>query len=408
MLVCSISLTKAQVYSFGADTFIHCMDGGYGYILYDAPLWVGTNYGVFGIIVGNEHFDSLNSPLPSNYITAFDLHYSDNRLWIGTNQGLCRKDYGGNYWTCFNSSDNDLPSDSITCILDADHDSIWIGTRNGLVLYLQALDSFQWFNTSNSLLPSNHITCLEKFSFEPHYDFPYPIFVGTESGLLGINNNNWTEYDTSNSTLTNNHITAITADGFSPNVNAWIATFGGGVNHLNNDTFITYTTSNQKIKSDTLQFIESLFDGNIVYTGNGFDSLYSFNYFTDNFAAEWISKPVASASQNRGNGDWGWIGTDHEIYTFDFTEGIQEIKNSIQWKATIDNDMVYLFNLPPLYGKTSLKIIDMCGNIMEEQAFSISQSSSKSFTIPHLAGGIYIVQLQSSLFSQAIRVLKPD
>ena len=404
-LICLFSFAEAQEYSFGADIYIHCIDGGYGYIQYDAPLWVGTNHGVYSVIGGNDYFDSLNSPLPSNYITAIDLHYTDNNLWIGTNAGFCKKDASGNFWECFTTTNSGLPSDSITCMLDAGHDSIWIGTRNGLVLYLQALDSFQLFTTFNSLLPSNQVTCLERFSFEPMDDFPFPLFIGTTAGIAYIKNNNWTVFDTSNSGLSSNYITAIAADWWT-DTDAWIATAGGGANHLIADTFINYMTSNQKIKSDTLQFIESLFDGDGVYTGNSFDSLYLLDYFDDKFTTADISKPVTSAFQRRGNGEWGWIGTDHDIYTFDFTEGIAEGKHPVLWQAAIHGTIVYLFNIPPFYGKTSLKIIDLLGQTVVEKTLSAGQTSAQQLTIPPLAAGVYLVQLQNATMSASVRVLK--
>lgn len=406
-LISIFSFAKAQEYSFGADTYIHCIDGGYGYIFYDAPLWVGTNHGVYAIIGENDYFDSLNSPLPSNYITAIDLHYTDNNLWVGTNAGFCKKDAFGNYWDCFTTSNSDLPSDSITCILDAGHDSTWIGTRNGLVLYLQALDSFQWFTTSNSLLPADQITCLDRFSYEPMNDLPYPLFVGTTSGLVYIKNNNWTLYDTSNSTLSNNYITAIAADEWGSNSTAWLATLGGGVNHLVSDSFISYTTSNQKIKSDTLHFIESITHSGIVYTGNRFDSLYNwFNYSNDAFSTGWMAKPVVSAAQNRGNGDWGWIATDHDIYRFDYTEGIAESNDPVKWQVTIDGAIVYLFNLPSLNGKTSMKIIDLLGKTVAEKTLTAGQASTQQIPIRQLAAGVYLVQLHNATMSASVRVLK--
>lgn len=406
VLISLFSFAKAQEYSFGGDIYIHCMDGGYGYIQYDAPLWVGTNHGVYAILGGNDYFDSLNSPLPSNYITAIDLHYTDNNLWIGTNAGFCKKDASGNFWDCFTTANSDLPSDSITCMLDAGHDSIWIGTRNGLVLYLQALDSFQLFTTFNSLLPSNQVTCLDRYSYEPADDLPYPIFVGTTSGLVFIKNDHWTAYDTSNSTLSNSYITAIAADAWGSDSTAWIATLGGGVNYLVSDSFISYTTSNQKIKSDTLQFIEFLSNSGTVYTGNRYDSLYNLFYSTDTFSTAWMAKPVVSAAQNRGNGDWGWIGTDHEIYRFDYTEGIEESSHPVIWQATIHGAIIYLFNLPPFYGKTSLKIIDLLGKTVVEKTLSAGQSSALQFPIPPLAAGVYVVQLHNATMSASVPVLK--
>lgn len=408
MMLCSFSICRAQVYSFGTDTYIHCMDGGYGYTLFDAPLWVGTNRGLFGILGTSEYYDSLNSSLPSNYITAIDLHYSDNNLWVGTNHGFCKKGWA-NIWTCFNTANSGLPYDSITCILDADQDSIWIGTRNGLVLYLQAQDSFQLFNTANSLLPSNHITCIEKFSSEPFYHISFPLFIGTQSGLVCIRSDGWTAYDTSNSGLSNNHITAIASVDGSPNTNAWIATSGGGVSYLNSDTFANFTTSNNKIKSDTLHFIESLFNGYTVFTGNQFDSVYTFAPYNDStFNTGWnsIAKPVLSASQSRGNGDWGWIGTDHDIHTFDFTEGIAEIEKLIQWKASFDKEMINLFNIPYLVGDIQLTIFDLYGRVITSNIFTNNPASSKSLPIPFLPYGVYIVNLQHTTFSQSICVFK--
>ncbi|MEO6166819.1 MAG: two-component regulator propeller domain-containing protein [Chitinophagales bacterium] len=398
--------------TIGADTSIQCMDAINAYSIWGTELWAGTNKGVFHFTNTDKTFyDSLNSSLPDNNITAIDAGNEGN-IWIGTNHGLCRAENSGLNWDCFNTSNSSLPSDSITSIISFSDDSAWIGTKNGLVLYTSLDDTFKLFNTGNSLLPGNHIQCLERYFFIPESYSPKPLYVGTDSGLLIINGSDWKVYNTANSALTNNDIRSIAVGGyFEGNLYTSIATYGGGVIKLEDTTWSFFNTSNQLIKTDSLDLIEDFVGGTI--TGSKTDSLYlnSDYYPADDFLQvdDDISNPITAVSFNRGNGSWLWIATENEIYRGDFTQGINSVSPAIpNWKATIDGKNLLLYEIPASNDKMVLKIYDVTGRCFFEKQFFNHSSSSCSFDIPELSNQTYIIQLQLSSKIETLKVIKAN
>ncbi|MCK5684564.1 hypothetical protein KAJ27_10595 [bacterium] len=99
------------------------------------------------------------------------------------------------------SSDNKLPSDTVTATRRIDGD-VWIGTNKGLIIW-DGLN-FKDVDAANGLIKENIITDIE--STEKR------IFVGTTMGLTVINKDGgWTSYTKENGLLANNQITRIVA-----------------------------------------------------------------------------------------------------------------------------------------------------------------------------------------------------
>lgn len=70
--------------------------------------------------------------LPNNHITAL-LQTSEGYLWIGTGDGLARFD--GVKFDVFNSDNTaDIPDNRVTVFLETLDKTLWIGTRGGLVI----------------------------------------------------------------------------------------------------------------------------------------------------------------------------------------------------------------------------------------------------------------------------------
>jgi len=398
--------------TFGEDTIVKCFDATDGIYLSSTTIWAGTNKGVVSLSDwgGLSSFDSLNSPLPSNEITALDVSNDETTIWVGTDKGLCRY-YPGYMWAYFNTVNSSLPSDSITCILDFSNDSVWIGTKNGLVLYLTTQDTFLLFDTSNSLLRSNRIQCLERYYFIPSGYSPEVLYVGTDSGMISILGSQWSLFITSNSGLLCNDIRAIdvsfNSDLIHPSL--WIATYGGGVSHLVDTSWSSYTTSNSLIKKDSIDFIDDAFD---VDCGSRDDSLYVLDSYSSNYFSvnQWppIPHPIASVSRHRANGCWLWVSTEHEIYRADRTEGIfQPDISQVQWQATIIRNQLYLFNLPSSQQFVTLTVYDVLGNLILKRQF-IDHSSSENFEIPAISNGIYLVTLRGENQIEAVKTAKTE
>ncbi len=65
---------------------------------------------------------------------------SDNTLWIGSANGLYRYDKNGVFQAHY-TTENGLPDDNVTGILEDDEDNLWISTHNGIVKFEGALKS---------------------------------------------------------------------------------------------------------------------------------------------------------------------------------------------------------------------------------------------------------------------------
>lgn len=414
-----LSISKAQgqlsmeLYkTIGADTSIQCMDAANAYSIAGTELWVGTNKGLFNFSDNSKVFyDSLNSPLPDNNITAVDIGNDQSYVWVGTHHGICRIEIPGLSWTCFNTSNSSLASDSITSIISLGYDSVWIGTRNGLVLYRGINDTFEVFTIDNSLLPGNHIQCLERYFFVPDQNYQKPLYVGTDSGIAIINGGDWKVFTTANSPLTNNDIRSLAIDDLHfPYLSLWIASYGSGIIHLEDTTWTFYNTNNQLIKMDSLDFIAYIWSGEI--TGSRNDSVYIRSEgYEDAFLTfqSDISHPITAVSINRGNGSWLWVATANEIYRGDFTQAITSVSSETpNWKAALEGEKLFLSEVPLSNEKRMLKLYDPTGKCFFEKQLVQQSSSSLTFDIPELSLGTYLVQLLQSGKTETLKVIKAN
>ena len=95
------------------------------------------------------HYNTSNSGLPANYVTAIEIDQEGN-LWIGTgnNYPFGNIDKGGGLvkfdginWAVFDTSNSNLPSNDITSLLFDDHHNLWIGTEGGGLAILKNSDT---------------------------------------------------------------------------------------------------------------------------------------------------------------------------------------------------------------------------------------------------------------------------
>jgi ligand-binding sensor domain-containing protein len=203
----------------------------------------------------------MQSGLPANYVFCA-LKVNDNEMWVGTSNGLC---YYNGAWTIFNSSNSGLPLNAISAIEFDENGIMWIGTAGGgIVKY----DGANWitFNSDNADLPSsNRVTNIGVINANEiwasftsagksdpggtaYYDGSQWIgyvsvpsdlvlnisiqnpdliwFCNAENGLTKYENGSWHTYLTSNSRIPSNRIFGVAID---QNGNKWIATYGGGL-----------------------------------------------------------------------------------------------------------------------------------------------------------------------------------
>src|SRR5687767_12085019 len=82
-----------------------------------------------------------------------------------------------------------------------------------------AQNAWTVYNSSNSQLPENSVRCIAE-------DLNNVKWIGTDYGLAAFDGATWTIYQTFNSGIPDNSIRSIAIDDFN---NKWIGTFNGGL-----------------------------------------------------------------------------------------------------------------------------------------------------------------------------------
>ena len=255
--------------------------------------WIGTTGGLVRVdtlTLLNQFFNTANSGLPSNDISAIVVDNQGNKwigtkgkglvrydgstytyfrsavlgsdivnalaleedtLWVGTNGGAAR--FNGTGWTIY-SGDNFLPSDTVTAIAFGAGIG-WIGTAKGVVQY-QHQDP--QFSNQTANLPNDPITSVSVTMNMPRYPW-----VGMQNGGVGqLVGTAWTIYTTTNG-LPSNFIRSITLD-----VNGRVlAATPGGLGFYDGTTWRSLNTGNSQIPENTVGKVLWKSLGNKAYVG---------------------------------------------------------------------------------------------------------------------------------------------
>ncbi|HNW60910.1 MAG TPA: FlgD immunoglobulin-like domain containing protein [bacterium] len=183
-------------------------------------IWVGTAGGLVQInrkTSATAFYNSLNSMLPDNYVTAIAVGPSGEK-WIATNSDKILK-ISDKSWDVFQNSMGGIPFTGISSLCCDDRARLWVGTA---FLGLFRFDGVNWvpYRTSNSPLPSNRISASA-------IDSTKNLWVGTlDSGLVKFDGNNWIRYTSRNSGLPEDKIKSLSVDSSN---RLWIGMNQGGV-----------------------------------------------------------------------------------------------------------------------------------------------------------------------------------
>ena len=134
-----------QVYKFYVDR-----DGVKWFILKNDSLYFFASFDGVKLTC----YDKNNSPFPEigiNYEPEI-LIDSNNNKWFATPEKLIR--YNADEWTVFDSLNSSLPDNNITALSMDDSNNVWIGTANGGIIKLTGTDWFI-FQQSGSNAVSN-------------------------------------------------------------------------------------------------------------------------------------------------------------------------------------------------------------------------------------------------------------
>jgi ligand-binding sensor domain-containing protein len=272
----------------------------------DHAEWFGSA-GNVGLIHGNGTefilFDENNTDLLLDSVTCI-LRDGNDLLWVSAKNGLSR--YDGSNWVSIQA----LKDRNITSIAVRGIGEIWIGidgdSQNGGVALLKN-GEWTFFSTSQSNIQSSHITCLLM-------DHQQGLWAGTKDhGVLFYNGTEWITQPTEQPLLEPSQINSLCLDaegtvwagteasqvirfsedisivlstGTSKPVNKllsdqegklWIATRGAGILTLENSSWKSFTKYNMHLPSDTIltlalhpnnNMLASFPDGHILYFKN--------------------------------------------------------------------------------------------------------------------------------------------
>ncbi len=121
------------------------------------------------------HFDTRNSPLPSNRVTALNFDKKNKIYWIGTDHGMVR--YDGILWYLDDLSNIPCQICQVNVIKFDNERNVWAGTNEGLFFY----DQKNWKRISNPD-DKGDLSMVSTILFQNDERFKR-LWVGTFSGV---------------------------------------------------------------------------------------------------------------------------------------------------------------------------------------------------------------------------------
>ncbi len=334
VIITIISLHSEEWVNYGNHNLTYCsvQDGSY--------LWVGSISGLVKIntITGQKtYFDKTNSGISGLSVSSLAI---DNQgvLWIGTSlNGLCR--FNGTTCDSWNTSNSNIPCNSINGIAFDVYNNCWIATDAGLGKFSN--NSWSVWNETNSDIPSEYLDCIaidtngtkwignyeslfsmsgNSFNIENPNSGVSEIVIdnqGTkwfgfyELGLGKLSGATWTYYNVDNSDIPGNEVRHIATNG---NGVVWLDAYPG-ITRFDGMNWTTWETTDTGYTLNQIKTIE--LDGNSrVWIGTRFDGLIKFDgivwemFGLSNAGIFWPKdiNVIAIDSQNRK-----WIGTENGL-----------------------------------------------------------------------------------------------
>lgn len=198
--------------------------------------------------------------LPQNTITSM-VQTSSGYIWIGTPTGLVRFD--GVQFTLFSRANTpSLANDRITALYEDDSGNLWIGTDGGGLYSLtqsQSAANFQWkrYSTQEGL-SNNNIRAITS-------DWEGNVWAGTDYGLNRISMEGVRIYTTGDG-LYDNIITALALD---IRGDLWVGTLQGGLARIQDYTVFNYGPESGLLNPSVLSLETDPYGGIWVGTMEG-------------------------------------------------------------------------------------------------------------------------------------------
>jgi len=242
-------------------------------------------------------YNTSNSNIPSNSLTAIAIDAEGNK-WIGTSINSLIE-FDGNFWSEYYGATGFIFYTTYAICITA-HDSVWVTTDGGL-FELSGADG-HLFNSSNNTIPGDNLGPIT-------VDYKGNLWFGC-NGVVKYDTGKWTNYNTSNSGLVNNAVLAITCDSLG---NKWFGTWGGGVSLFDGTNWTTYNVKNG-LASDSINAIVIDAKGIKWFaTNRGVSTYDGTNWTTYNISNSGLANNIAIciAIDHSGN---KWFGTTTNGY----------------------------------------------------------------------------------------------
>jgi ligand-binding sensor domain-containing protein len=376
-------------------------------------------------------YDTLNSEIPTNTVRCISIDQSNNK-WIGTGwawtgwefireRGVVKFD--GSQWTVYDNTTSGLSGNDISCIAIDDFGNKWIGTGTTSSYPISSgkglarFDGMNWtvYDTSNSEIPSNSISSIVIDDYDNKW-------IGTyDAGITKFDGSQWTIYDTTNSGLPSNAISCVTIDqlgniwiGIGPARPAWWS--GEGLVKFDGTDWTVYDTLNSDIPSNHISCI-IIDDYNNKWIGTNIDHVTHegglakfddtnwtvYNESNSGLPHDMIGCIVIDQYDNK------WIGTGTGLAVFN-ENGIVSVNENIDVQGTIPNNFLLYQNYPnpfnpstkirysvPQSSNVIIKVFDILGNEIETLVKEEKPTGTYEITwyANQLPSGVYFYQLKA-------------
>lgn len=320
-------------------------------------LWICTDYGVFKIDSKKKHFNlykkDKNNTINFSSNTIYSIYYDKKTklIWLGTRGfGLNIFDRNKNTVFTYRTTNSNLTSDDIHCIVTDKNDNIWVGTSDGPFIYIKSLRKFISFS---NFVHSNFNEYFSNNRISDIYFDNNTIWFSTLNGLLKYSDGKMKVYkkdENSNSIVSNDVFKLIKRK----NGEIWIATlYGVSKYDKKNNIFTNYTKDNNKISGNSAITVFESSDQTLwAGTGSGLNKYIqekdSFVFYTSQshgFNNDFIYTISEDDTKTL------WLSTNKGIIKFNpITEKVTNFSND-------DNLQGYEFNVGAVYSADSISEI---------------------------------------------------
>ncbi len=260
-------------------------------------LWYGGYGGLYkiGFDGSGRQFYPLNTE-----VHAFDFD-SKNNLWVATHSmGLLKFD--GQTWSSYDTSNSEIPTNSITSIGIDNNDKIWMGLSDGQNK-VASFDGIQW-----RTYESEECLVKEFYVFDIKADRQNNMWFAHYNGVSMFDGSVWSSVITDNK-LTGLNVLGVDEDNEN---NIWFTSSLYGIFKYDGTNTINYNTKNSDLSSTYIQSIMVDEKGNIWLGLGGGISRFDGETWTDlNYRDFHFADIRASAIDSKGN---KWFASPTKIY----------------------------------------------------------------------------------------------